>query len=252
MIIDTDTHITDRSGGVNMSIEKLIGLLDKLGVDKAVCWPMVSYYNEVAEDNATIAKGMKKYPDRIIGFSGLNPLRGKDETKAELKRCAEEYGVCGVKFNGARDGYFIDDEKLALPFVEEVAKRGLIIAFHCGANDSARTHPWQVGQIAKRFPETTMLMVHMGGAGFGPALYDAGLRAAKECPNIYMVASECAGEAIENAIRTLGANRVMYASDAPFVAMKYGWVQIQAVLEDFSEEEKKLVMGETAAEIFKT
>ena len=133
--------------------------------------------------------------------------------------------------------------------MEEVAKRDLILAFHCGANDSARTHPWQVGQIAKKFPETTILMVHMGGAGFGPALYDAALRAAKECSNICMVASECSGEAIENAIRTLGADRVMYASDTPFVAMKYGWAQIQAVLEDFSEEEKKLVMGENAAKM---
>jgi predicted TIM-barrel fold metal-dependent hydrolase len=100
------------------------------------------------------------------------------------------------------------------------------------------------------FPETTILMVHMGGAGFGPALYDAGLRTAKECPNVYMVASECAGAAIENAIRALGANRVMYASDTPFVAMKYGWAQIQAVLEDFSEEDKKAVMGGTAEKVF--
>ena len=105
-------------------------------------------------------------------------------------------------------------------------------------------------KIAKMFPETTVLMVHMGGAGFGPALYDAALRAAKECSNIYMVASECCGEALENAIRTLGADRVMYASDTPFVAMKYGWAQIKVVLEDFSEEEKKLVLGENAVKIF--
>jgi hypothetical protein len=247
-IVDADVHISARGLEDEITIEQLLGNMSRLGVDRAIAWPMLSYRREVSEDNKAIAAGQKCSPDRIIGFGGLNPMLGKDQTHRELRRCIEEYNFKGFKLNGARDGYYIDDEHLALPVIEEIASRKLVIALHCGANDPVHTHPWRIGNIARRFPSTTILMVHMGGAGI-PGLYDAAIRIAKQYSNLYLVGSEADPKAILRAIRELGANRICYGSDCPFSIMKISLATYTALLEDVSEEERKLVMGGNIARL---
>ena len=249
MVIDADTHVTDRKGGINTSADRLLAELDRFGIDRAVCWPMVSYEREVADDNRTIAAAAKSHPDRIIGFGGLNPMKGLQVAKDELMRCADQYGMKGIKFNGARDGYCIDSKELALPLIEEVVSRHMILAFHSGMNDPASTHPWRIANIAKALPQATIIMVHMGGVGMSPALHQEAIQVAQEHPRVYLAASEASPVWIEKAIRALGAERVFFASDAPFVPMKYGWAMFQALLEDFSERERRLVMGDAAAKV---
>lgn len=248
MIIDGDTHISATLGNGNMSIEDLIKLMDENGIDKAICWPMVSYTRQVSEDNFAIAQGMKKYNESIIGFGGLNPKLGLDEAKDELKKCTEEYGMKGFKLNGARDQYYIDDKKLSYPLIEEISKRGLILALHSGNNDPARTHPWRIGNIAKSFPETKILMIHMGGVVF-PGLYDSAIKITEQFSNIYIIGTEADPEAIINAIQVLGAKRVCYGSDAPFSLMRIAKTIFQVLLEDFSEKEQKLVMGKNLLKV---
>jgi uncharacterized protein len=251
MIFDADVHITDRAGGNNMSIGALISQMDRYGVDKALCWPMVSYTGEVADDNRAIAVGMKNHPDRIIGFGGLNPMRGLNQAKDELKKCINDYGLRGVKLNGARDGYYVDSEELAMPLIEEIVGNGLLLSLHCGINDPAKAHPWRIGNIAERFPEATVLMIHMGGAGAYPALHDSAFAIAKKHENIHLVGSEADPRAIVRAISDVGADRVLYGSDTPFVPMKYGLALYKTLLEEFTEADAEKVMGNNMAKLLR-
>ncbi len=245
MIVDADVHVSaSKRGSIDITIEDLIRLMDKNKVDKAICWPMLTYTRQVSEDNKAIGEGMKTYPDRIIGFGGLNPRLGPKETLNELKKCVEKYGFKGFKMNGARDNYVIDDKSFTYPIIEKLSEEGVVLALHSGVNDPGGTHPWRIGNIAKDFPKLKILMVHMGGAGV-PGLHDAAIKMGEEYPNIFLLGSEVFQfRAITEAIKKLGADRVCYGSDAPFSPMKVTLAIYGAVLEDFSEEEKKSVMGE--------
>lgn len=249
IIVDADVHVSAMAGEGKIEIQDLVRLLDENEVDKAIAWPMLTYAREVSQDNKAIAEGMRKYPNRIIGFGGLNPRLGMEKTLEEFRRCVEEYSMRGFKLNGARDGYIIDDKDLTFPIFERIVEANLVAALHSGMNDPVATHPWRIGNIAKAFPELKILMVHMGGVGV-PGLHTAAIEIAQNYSNICLIDSEVyRPRNILRAIDTLGAERVCYGSDEPFYPMKLALAMNKKLLEDLSEEEQKLVMGENILRI---
>lgn len=249
MYIDADCHISAREDGNGIGIDELLSQLDQVGVEKAVCWPMVSYTREMAADNEAIYEGMKAHPERIIGFGGVNPLLGLEKAKDELRRCIEVYGFKGVKLNGARDGYYIDDPELSLPLVEMIAEAGLVLAFHCGSNDFEKTHPFRIAKISETYPDLPIMVIHMGGAG-QPDLHDATIEFAKEYPQWYLVDSEADYRKVIEAVDVLGAGRICYGSDTPFCPMRFEWGIRQVIYQDLGEEEKAQVLGGNMIDLF--
>lgn len=241
-VIDADCHISSREVAPEIGVEELLRRMDACGVEQAICWPMVSYTREMASDNAAIYAGWKAHPDRIIPFCGVNPKLGLEEAKAELRRCIEVYGVRGVKLNGARDGYYIDDLALSLPLIEMVAEAGLALAFHCGANDFEKTHPYRIAKISERHPEMPILVVHMGGSGY-PHLHDAVIDLAARYPSWYLIDSEADYRKVLQAVQTLGPERVCYGSDTPFCPMRFEWGLRQVVYQDLNSADRAKVFG---------
>ncbi len=250
MIIDADCHISARKTGVDNGADELLRQMDALGVDKAVCWPMVSYTHEIAGDNRAIYEGYKAHPDRIIPFGGANPRLGVDQSRDELKRCIEVYGVKGIKLNGARDGYFIDDPALSLPLVELIVAAGLVLAFHLGASDFEKTHPFRVAKISGLYPALPIVLVHMGGSSH-PSMHDAVIDLAEKNPQWHLVDSECDYRKIHKALNVLGADRLCYGSDTPFCPMRYEWGIRHVVYQDLGEAEKAHVFGGNIARLLK-
>lgn len=242
MYIDADCHVSGREDGNGIGIDELLSQLDLVGVERAVCWPMVSYTREMAADNEAIYEGMKAHPERIIGFGGVNPLLGLDKARDELRRCIEVYGFKGIKLNGARDGYYIDDPELSLPLVEMIAKAGLVLAFHCGSNDFEKTHPFRIAKVSDAFPNLPIMVIHMGGAG-RPDLHDAAIEFAEQYPQWYLVDSEADYRKVLQAVETLGADRICYGSDTPFCPMRFEWGIRQVVYQDLKAEERAKVLG---------
>ncbi|MBC7254698.1 MAG: amidohydrolase [Chloroflexi bacterium] len=240
--IDADCHISSRKAPSEIGIDELLRQMDALGVEKAVCWPMVSYTRDIASDNAAIYAGYRAHPGRIIPFCGVNPRLGLEEAKDELRRCIEVYGVKGVKLNGARDLYYVDDPTLSLPLIEIAVEAGLVLAFHCGANDFERTHPYRIAKISDRYPQVPILIVHMGGAG-QPNLHDAVIDLAARYPSWYLVDSEADYRKVHKALAVLGADRLCYGSDTPFCPMRFEWGLRQVVYQDLSAADKAKVFG---------
>ena len=248
MYIDADCHISSRETGFEIGIEELLRRLDQVGVDKAVCWPTVSYAGQTASDNKAIYEGTKAHPDRIIGFGGVNPRLGAQEARDELKRCIEVYGVKGIKLNGARDRYYIDDPELSLPLVDMIAEAGIVLAIHCGSNDFERTHPFRIAKISTMYPKLTIMVVHMGGSG-KPDLHDSVIELAARQPHWYLVDSEADYRKIQTAVQRLGADRICYGSDTPFCPMRFEWGIRQVVYQDLDDAGKAKVFGGNAARL---
>ncbi|NPV49011.1 MAG: amidohydrolase [Armatimonadetes bacterium] len=249
MLIDCDTHVSSRGVGFEVTVDQLLRHLDEVGVQKAVCFPMVSYTREISADNRAIFEGAKAHPDRIIAFGGVNPRLGLAEATDELRRCIEVYGVSGIKMNGARDGYYIDDPVLSIPLIDRIAEAGIVLAVHCGANDFEKTHPYRIAKISERHPDLRIMVVHMGGSG-EPNMHDAVIDLAARYPNWYLVDSEASYRKVHLALERLGPERICYGSDTPFAPMRYEWGIRQVVYQDLSEADKAKVFGENAGRLF--
>lgn len=250
MIIDADCHISPVEGAVNIQTEELIRRMDYAGVDKALTWLQPTYFPNVDAGNAFVYQAAQKYPDRILGFGWADPHFGVQAAKDQIKRCVEEYGFYGVKLNGAQNNFYIDSKELALPLIEEIAKSGAILAFHIGTDAYEATHPFRLAKIARRFPETQILCIHMGGVAFHD-LSDAAIEAAQECPNITLIGSGVRAVNILKAIKTLGAERVCFGSDTPFALMHIELAMYEALMRDeVSDEERDLILGGNIQRLF--
>lgn len=248
-IIDADCHISPTpEGGCSISYDELIRRMDRSGVDKALTWLQPPYMREISEANRYVHEAVTKHPDRLLGFGWADPNLGMDRAKDEVKKCIQEYGFHGVKLNGAQNSFYIDNPKLSIPVIEEIAKTGKALAFHVGADAFEHTHPFRVAKVAKQFPELQILVAHMGGVGHAD-LTNAMIEFALECPNLTMIGSAVRDVAIWKAIRTLGADRVCFGSDTPFAFMHVEVAKYNALLEDLPEPDRNLIMGGNIARL---
>jgi len=248
MIIDADTHIAPTGGA--FTLEQHLARMERAGIDKTLTWLKPDYVGEEIEGhNRYVYEATRRYPDRILGFGWADPTVSVEHAKKMVQICTEEYGFYGIKLNGAQNNFTIDDPYLALPVIEEIARVGTRLALHIGPDAYERTHPLRAREIARRFPELTILMVHMGMTNWD--MNQAVVEVAVECPNMILIGSATNDKAILYAIERLGADRVCFGSDAPFGRPHVVRAMYEALLMyDVEASERTLVMGGNIARIF--
>jgi predicted TIM-barrel fold metal-dependent hydrolase len=243
MIVDADCHISPFREGVHIGVDELLRRMDRAGVDKALVWLTPPYKREIDESNAYVCQSVRAHPDRLLGFGWADPRLGVQKAREMARRCLHQYGFYGVKLNGAQNDFFIDDPDIAMPVVEEVARSGKLLAFHCGVDALERTHPFRIARIARRFPDTQILCVHMGGVGF-PDMSRAMIEMAQGCRNLHLIGSMVLHTSVLAAVKTLGADRVCFGSDTPFSLMHVCVAMYNALLDgEVTSEEKAQIMG---------
>jgi len=249
MIVDADVHLSPTDG---ILVDELLRRMDRSGVSKALAWLQPPYLRQIDESNAYIHRAMQDHPDRILGFGWADPNLGVQKARDMARKCVEEYGFYGVKLNGAQNPYTIDDPELALPVIEEIARLNTVLAFHVGADDYSRTHPYRVAKIARMYPELPILVVHMGGAAYMDLSREA-IEFALECPNLTLIGSGVRAVSILAAIQALGAQRVCFGSDTPFALMHVEVAMYKALLEgEVSAAGKADIMGRNILRVLGT
>lgn len=241
-IVDADCHISSHKfDGLAITADELLEQMDRAGVDKALIWLKPPYNKDIEPENKAIAEAYDAHRDRFLGFGWTNPRLGVDYARDMVTKCYEEYGLLGVKFNGAQDDYVIDDDDI-LPVIEHAARFGKPIAFHIGVDFPENTHPYRLGRIAKRFPDTDFILIHIGGAGF-PALDRAAIEVASDNPNVTLIGSAIHERAIMDAVRAVGPKRVCFGSDMPFFLMHTRLALYRALLRDEAPEDVADILG---------
>ena len=97
----------------------------------------------------------------------------------------------------------------------------------------------QMANIAKRYPEATFIMGHIGGGGD----WQWSLKAIADTPNVF---ADTGGSVmdraqIEEAVGYIGADRIIFATDGTWAA---GTAKILGA--DISDAEKKTILNGTA------
>lgn len=209
MIIDAHAHMDECDvRGWYDDPERVLKFMDMAGIDIAV----VSTYRNTPETDLSaleyIAKGCQKYPDRLIPYLRLNPRAGKKALKA-LELGIHEYGIRGVKLHPASYNLapFMD---ATVDILKMAARYQMPVLFHC--SDELMCYPLQIEEAAKKSPDTTIILAHMGGFFHKR---DA-LEVCKRNPQFYMDTCEFPfSKEIEKAVYEMGPERLLFGTDIP-------------------------------------
>lgn len=218
--------------------------LDVIGVDKIVVSKPIPADKHCPPENwrrcnDLVYEATQRYPGRIYGQAFVN-AGYCEEMKAELERCVKELGFVGVKLYHQ---YFMDDPAM-FPLVEKCIELDVPILMHCAHIMDPKTKMRQprcsdgahMANIARRYPEATFLMGHIGGGGD----WQWAIKAIADCPNVY---ADIGGSVydrplIEESVRYLGADRLLFATDG---AWSSGLAKILGT--DISDEDKKTILS---------
>ena len=92
MIIDIHTRIgQDPIHEFHQTPEELLGIMDEFDIDKSFVLPFPTM--KIKENNNFVADAVKKYPDRFVGFSVINP--SEKDFLDEIERTVD-IGLKGV------------------------------------------------------------------------------------------------------------------------------------------------------------
>ncbi len=207
MIIDFHTHVDEAPAfGWIDPPEKIIGLLDEAGIDRAV----VMTYTDLPGVNPAaldyIVASAEKFSGRLLPFVRLNPSYPE---AVSLLPEALDRGVRGVKLHPTTTlAHPAGDPTVTL--LRRCGELRLPVLFHCG--DDPYTTPEAIALAAAAAPECSVVLGHMGGYFHVEAAIDV----ADRYPNIYLETSAMPyPPMIAAAVDRIGADRVLFGSDGP-------------------------------------
>ena len=216
----------------------------RFGIDKVVLLGDVVAFGfhptqgQVQKINSQTIALTKKYAGFACGFCFLNPTHSRKSLFEEMERCILTANLKGVKLEAtvnARDrrNDFIMEKcaELGVPLLQHSWDTTIV-------NDRKRqSDPEDVAKLARRHPETTLIMAHLTAAGHRGILDIAPLA------NVYVdtSGSQPFSGIIEYAVEILGAERILFGSDVPGRDFSAALARIYGA--DISVKQKKLILG---------
>jgi predicted TIM-barrel fold metal-dependent hydrolase len=123
----------------------------------------------------------------------------------------------------AVQGFTAADE-LIYPLLEAAARERLPVYIHTGPPGSAT--PWQVVELAERFPETDFIMGHCGATDFWNDVPDA----ARAARNVWLESSLARPFNFARYMDAAGSSRGIVGSWAPLNDLVFEWDQARRFL----------------------
>ncbi len=242
-IWDLHCHLSGPLGRTpDERMARLIEFADRLGIER-VCiymgWPFLAdpAPEQLRKQNDEVLQALTHWHHRAFGFVYLNP-KHLPESLAELERCVANGPMVGIKLWTA--------VRANAPELDAIIKRAAelkaVIFQHTwlkvGGNTPGESTPMELVELARRHPTVPIICGHTGGD------WERGIRAIRGQRNLYadLAGSDPTAGYTEMAVRELGAERVIYGSDA---AGRSFSSQLAKVLgADIPEEAKRLILSE--------
>jgi L-fuconolactonase len=229
MIIDTHCHASTRW---YEPVETLLFNMDRNGVDSAVLIPLLGAY-----DSADMIAAVRRYPDRVVWFAAVDPVRADVLDGIRKARDAGARGLrmrAGWRSEGARP----------MALWEEAEALGLAVSL---VGPAASFVDGALGDVAAHCSRLPLILEHLGGL----ARPDVGDREAMlepvcalashpnlsiKLPGLGQLASRTALDhggvpldltgvrgILDRIFGCFGSERIMWGSDFPPVAAREGY-----------------------------
>lgn len=205
-IVDASVRLP--SAGGRIRADPWLRIAEKWNIAHSVVAPsdeFVAVYNE--EGNAQLADLVKKNAGQLTGLAVANPWYG--ERAAETLRRAFDAGLAGLYLNPGRQGFLLV-EAVVNPLMELCRESRKPV--YCYMGTPVYSMPFQLAELARRFPEVTFVMGHMAWSDF--CGYDA-IPAALQASNILLETSCPPDSAVALALEKLGPKRLLFGTGYP-------------------------------------
>ena len=249
--------------------EQLIAKLDAAGIRRAAVLSAAYWFgspfhsnmeNELAKvraENDWTAEQTARYPDRLIAFCSMNPL--KDYALEELERCGKSGRFRGVKLHFGNSGVDVRNAQhveTMRQFFRAANRLRLPIVAHLWTLDRSYGRPDAEIFLNRILPEAPDIVVQIAHfAGGGPGYNDAALGVYAEAiakgdprtKNLYFDVATVADSQPEaelkrfaERIRQVGLDRVLFGSDRGPPYAKQEWLTFRWTVPLTDEEFRRI------------
>lgn len=245
--------------------EQLIAKLDAAGIRRAAVLSTAYWFGspfhpnienelpKVRAENDWAAEQAARYPDRLIAFMSVNPL--KDYALAELERCAKSGRFRGVKLHFGNSGVDVKNPQhveTVKQFFRAANRLRMPIVVHLWTLD--RTYGREhaeifLNQLLPEVPDVVVQIAHFAGGGPGytdealGVYADAIQKGDPRTKNLYFDVATVADEQSEATlkqfaarIRQVGVKRVFYGSDLGPPYARQEWMTFRTTVPLTDEE----------------
>jgi predicted TIM-barrel fold metal-dependent hydrolase len=201
--------------------------MERLGVEKGCVFSFAGVTSDEAFGNDLVADAVRRHPERFVGFTLLNPHRGRDAMLRELERCAK-LGLRGIKLIPHYQGY-PEHGPLVDVACQWAHERKQIILNHSWGS------PEQVERLVATYPDACYI------AGHTTTAY---AELMKRCENLFVCSCPLLGPRdCERTVAAIGADRLLFGSDLQDLPIAWGLGPI--LFARLTAEEKRLILGGT-------
>jgi predicted TIM-barrel fold metal-dependent hydrolase len=219
------------------SPQEMLRVMDHLHIARSCISSHLAITGDWYTGNRLTAQAVSDHPDRFTGYVVVSPNE-PELANDELSLAFNEWGFKGIKLVPDTHLQPIGSEGYR-PVFEFASQRRCLVLVHT-YHGSSFDDPQLFGTVAEKYPEVPIVMVHSGAL---PSAFNGAIRLAKEHPNLFLDISGSFITAtwIRRMVSEVGADRVIFSSDQPFMDPRYSLGRL--LYANLPEEALALVLG---------
>jgi len=216
--------------------DSMVRMLDRLGVEAMVFCPHLGIGADPAAGNDLAIEWSRRHPGRLIGYAALCPHE-PERAREELNRALDQ-GLVAIKLHPSVHQCSVQAPVYRAAW--DVAKeRNTFILSHTWHN-CPYCAPKLFANLASEYPGVPVILGHSGGT---PAGFPEAIELARTHSNLYLdtCGSYVTGEWVARMVQEVGADRVVFGSDLPFIDARYGLGK--TALSPLAVDQLRMVLG---------
>jgi len=242
LVWDLHCHLSGIDGDTpDLKMANLIRFADRMGIERVVVFMGYPFATDPTPDqlraqNDQVLQALSHWHDRAFGFAYVSP-RHVEASLAEIERCVRDGPLVGIKLWVAMPC----SEPAIDPLITRCADLQGAIFQHtwnkANGNLPGESTTGDMAVLAARHPRTPLICGHTGGD------WELGIREIRAHSNVSidLGGSDPTAGMVEMAVRELGAERIIFGSDAPGRCFASQLAKVQSA--DIPNESKALILG---------
>jgi predicted TIM-barrel fold metal-dependent hydrolase len=216
MVIDAHIHLGSLSGREH-KLAALTRYLNEAGVDRAFVSNLdAAAIGDGARDLDELDANLAcleaaKIETRLVPLYWVRPGR-VDSSDHAFAGALDTEPFAGAFLAPRHNGFEADDARLDrhLSVLARLEKPVFVLV---GRDDIAR--PYRAYQLAKRFPRTAVILCNTNPPAWGDCVDCVRQSVVREDSRLFLVTAHAKPEELQGAVRTIGADRLIFGSDGP-------------------------------------
>lgn len=189
----------------------MVAVMARTGVSRAVLSTNRAIQEDSRRGNDETARAVADFPGQLLGYGVVNPWQ---DPLTELDRIIDDPRFVGIKLHPDLHEYPLTGHRYD-PVWEYSARTGCPVLTHTWYNSPFDT-PALLTEVAQRHGDITVLIGHSGAI---PPGHEEAVAVAHEVPGAHLeiCGSYMNARVMESFVDRVGAHRVVFGSDFPFI-----------------------------------